>query len=119
MNRMNPPQLLPYAGRVALLAAAYYLTGRLGLTLPAVGASITLVWPPSGIAVAALLRWGPRHWPGVWLGALLVNLPGSPALVAAGSASATRSAPRWGRCCCCAPASAPASTAPATCSPSW
>src|SRR5262249_4574948 len=32
------------------------------------------VWPSSGIAVAALLLGGNRLWPGVWLGATLVNL---------------------------------------------
>jgi hypothetical protein len=33
----------------------------------------TAVWPPSGIAVAALLLLGNRAWPGVWAGAALVN----------------------------------------------
>ncbi len=35
---------------------------------------ITLIWAPTGIAVACLLRWGLSYWPAVWLGALLVNL---------------------------------------------
>ena len=33
----------------------------------------TAVWPPSGIALAVLLLWGVRWWPGVWLGAALTN----------------------------------------------
>lgn len=37
-------------------------------------ASATAVWPPTGIAIAALLLLGPRVWPGVFVGALLVNL---------------------------------------------
>jgi hypothetical protein len=32
------------------------------------------VWPPAGIALAAMLLWGARAWRGIWLGALLVNL---------------------------------------------
>lgn len=56
------------------LALAYFITGRLGLMLPAFGSNITLLWLPTGIAVAALLRWGSRCWPGVTLGALAVNL---------------------------------------------
>ena len=33
----------------------------------------TVVWPPSGIALAALLILGNRVWPGVWIGAFLSN----------------------------------------------
>jgi len=46
----------------------------LGLRLALLNASATTVWPPSGIALAALLVFGLRLWPGVLLGALLVNL---------------------------------------------
>src|SRR5262249_23598047 len=38
------------------------------------------VWPPSGIALAALLLYGSRVWPGVWVGALLANFAVSPTL---------------------------------------
>ncbi len=48
--------------------------GKIGLSLAFVHASATAVWPPTGIAVAALLVLGPRVWPGVFVGALLVNL---------------------------------------------
>ena len=36
----------------------------------------TAVWPPSGIALAAVLLWGPRVWPGIAAGSVLVNLGG-------------------------------------------
>lgn len=57
-----------------VIALAYFITGRLGLMLPAFGSNITLVWLPTGIAVAAMLRCGFGCWPGVTLGALAVNL---------------------------------------------
>ncbi len=60
-------------GRWILVAFAYAVTGHLGLLLPAVDSTITLIWPPTGIAVAALYRWGYRCWPGVAVGAYLVN----------------------------------------------
>ena len=60
--------------RIAVVALAYYTGGKIGLTMPYMGSSITLLWPPTGIALAALLAWGLWCWPGVLLGALLVNL---------------------------------------------
>ena len=57
-----------------LLAVAYFATGRLGLMLPAFGSEITLLWLPTGLSVAALLRWGFGCWPGIPIGAFAVNL---------------------------------------------
>src|SRR5438552_6709300 len=59
---------------LAVLAAAYFGAGKLGLRLAFVNASATAVWPPTGIALAALLVLGFRFWPVVLLGAFLVNL---------------------------------------------
>jgi signal transduction histidine kinase len=71
--------------RIALLAATYTLVGRLGLMMEPVGGFATVVWPPSGIALAALVLYGTRLWPGVALGALLVNAwMGAPLSVALG-----------------------------------
>ncbi len=74
--------------RCAILAAAYYVTGRIGLSFPYVGTHVTLLWPPAGLSVAALLCWGLGCWPGVCVGALLVNAThaGTPLWVAAGIA---------------------------------
>jgi PAS domain S-box-containing protein len=57
-----------------LLALAYFVTGRFGLMLPAFGSHITLIWLPTGIAVAALFRWGFGCWPGITLGSFAVNI---------------------------------------------
>jgi signal transduction histidine kinase len=56
------------------LAATYFVAGKLGLRLAFVHSSATAVWPPTGIGLAACLVLGPRIWPGIFLGALLVNL---------------------------------------------
>src|ERR1043166_7536730 len=58
----------------ALLAAVYFVAGKLGLRLGLVHPSASAVWAPTGIALAALLVLGYRAWPGVFAGALLVNL---------------------------------------------
>jgi PAS domain S-box-containing protein len=56
-----------------LLAAAYAVAGKFGLTLAFVHASATAVWLPTGIALAAALILGPRAWPGIFLGAFFVH----------------------------------------------
>ena len=53
-----------FIGQIAGLAAIYFLTGKLGLQLAFVHRSATAVWPPTGIAIAALLLLGRRLWPG-------------------------------------------------------
>ena len=55
------------------VAAAYFLAAKLGLTLATVGVTVTLVWPPSGVAVAAVLLLGRQVWPGVAIGAFIAN----------------------------------------------
>src|SRR3982751_3402224 len=72
----------------ALLFILYSGTAQLGFILGAVAGFAALVWPPTGIALAALRLFGFSLWPGVFAGALLVNLVhGAPFLVACGSAS--------------------------------
>ena len=66
------------------LLAAYFLSGRLGLAAPQFGDTATLMWPPAGIALTALLRFGLGVWPGIWIGALALALStGTPLWVAA------------------------------------
>ena len=56
------------------LAVLYFLTARLGLLLALPGGHVTPVWPPSGIALAAILLRGQRVWPGIWFGSFTANL---------------------------------------------
>src|SRR3982751_5501832 len=58
---------------IPALAAAYFVAAKLGLTMAFVAEQVTAVWPPTGIALAALVSFGPRVWPGVALGAFLAN----------------------------------------------
>jgi len=58
---------------IAGVAIAYFLAAKIGLALATVGVTVTLVWPPSGVAVAAMLLRGPRVWPGVMIGAFAAN----------------------------------------------
>lgn len=60
--------------RLAVIAGAYAIGGKLGLLLAIPPGYATAVWPPSGIALAALLLGGVRLWPGVWIGSFAVNI---------------------------------------------
>jgi signal transduction histidine kinase/integral membrane sensor domain MASE1/CheY-like chemotaxis protein len=55
------------------IAAVYFLAAKLGLSLAFRNASVSPVWPPTGVTIAALLWFGYRGTPGVLLGALLAN----------------------------------------------
>jgi signal transduction histidine kinase len=57
-----------------LIILAYYASARVGLILAFGHSNVTPVWPPSGIAVAALLIFGRRYWPALAVAAFLVNL---------------------------------------------
>ncbi len=62
---------LSFFTRVVILVAFYFIGGLLGHEATFKSGGVALVWPPFGIALAALLLWGYRFWPGVALGALL------------------------------------------------
>lgn len=59
---------------ILALAIIYVIAGKSGLSLAIVNPSATAVWPPTGIALAALLLFGYEVWPGIFLGALVVNM---------------------------------------------
>ena len=59
---------------IAILAVCYFITGRIGLLLAIPPGYATAIWPASGIALAALLIYGYRLWPGILLGSFLVNI---------------------------------------------
>ncbi len=79
--------------RIALIALAYIVAAAVGQLLSGAHSQAPAFWPAAGLALAVLMAWGPRLWPGVWLGAFLYHclLPSSfdglllPALCATGA----------------------------------
>ncbi len=59
--------------RVVILIALYFIGGLVGKESSFLSGSVALVWPPAGIALAAILLFGYRFWPGVALGAVLFS----------------------------------------------
>jgi signal transduction histidine kinase len=55
------------------LFAVYVATARLGLSFDALAGVATTVWPPTGVAIAAICLGGRGRWPAVFLAAFVVN----------------------------------------------
>lgn len=68
------PAALRALGINLLLALVYYLSARVGLLLVPDDSIIAAIWPPRGLALAALLILGVWVWPGILLGALAAAL---------------------------------------------
>ena len=64
---------LLYILKVAIIAIIYFFAARFGLGFDPVSGFATLVWPPTGIAIAAIILLGIEFWPGVFLGAFFAN----------------------------------------------
>nr|WP_179791848.1 MASE1 domain-containing protein [Actinopolymorpha rutila] len=71
------------------LAAAFYGSAQIGLMIGLARGHISPFWPPTGIAVAVLLLLGIDMWPGIFLGAGVVNLSTGPAVIALPVAAGT------------------------------
>ncbi|MEY2427409.1 MAG: hypothetical protein QOJ40_294 [Verrucomicrobiota bacterium] len=61
------------AAQILALAGLYYYCGKFGLSLAFLNESASAIWPPTGLSLAVLLLLGNRLWPGIFLGAFLVN----------------------------------------------
>jgi diguanylate cyclase (GGDEF)-like protein/PAS domain S-box-containing protein len=76
----SPQQLLV----LSLLALVYWASAQVGLLFTTEGTYASLIWPPAGMSLAALLVLGYRAWPAVFIGALFSELSlGIPGIVSA------------------------------------
>jgi signal transduction histidine kinase len=70
-----PPRTVARTAALNLLVAACYAaSGTAGLKLSFIAHAVTLFWPPSGLAMAAVWLGGLSLLPGIFLGAFAVNL---------------------------------------------
>ena len=65
------------ACQAAILALFLVAAGKLGLLLSVPPSYETIIWPPAGIAIGALLVFGFRLWPGVFASAFILQLWGA------------------------------------------
>jgi PAS domain S-box-containing protein len=62
------------AARLCGVALAYFFLAKAGLSLASINPSASPIWPPTGLALAAVLIWGLRVWPAIFAAAFLANL---------------------------------------------
>ena len=65
--------MMRWLGGLLLFAAVYGLSARLGLAYSTIAPNSTLLWPPTGISLFVVMRFGYHWWPGIVLGDLLAN----------------------------------------------
>jgi signal transduction histidine kinase len=70
VSRADPGR---YAVALVVVAAAYYLVGRIGLELAYLDGAVAALWPPAGLGLAVLFLYGIRLWPAVVVGDLLLG----------------------------------------------
>lgn len=63
-----------YWVHIGCLAVCFFLAAQLSTTALNIQAAASPLWPPAGIALAALLIYGSKLWPGVALGAFWASL---------------------------------------------
>ncbi|HEY5659662.1 MAG TPA: MASE1 domain-containing protein [Gaiellaceae bacterium] len=61
-----------YGVSVGAVAGLYYGSGRAGLHLAYLHGTVTALWPPVGVGIAALVILGIGVWPGIVIGDLLL-----------------------------------------------
>lgn len=72
-HSLNPRRLTYFLAN-GIVALIYFAAAELGLSLAFIHTNVSPVWPPTGVAIAAVLLLGYRVWPGVLIGAFLANV---------------------------------------------
>jgi|GEM_PF-1115786 len=72
MRDLRTPAFFAFLKSTAL-GLVYYFLAVWGLHLSFQNTNATPIWPPSGVAFAALFLFGYRLWPGIWAGAFCAN----------------------------------------------
>ncbi|MEH2522082.1 signal transduction histidine kinase [Bradyrhizobium sp. AZCC 1610] len=62
-----------YAGGLVAIGVIYFALAKAGLALASLHPSATPIWPPTGVALAAVLLWGYRTWPAIFAAAVIAN----------------------------------------------
>ncbi|MGY4573430.1 MASE1 domain-containing protein [Bradyrhizobium sp. USDA 3256] len=64
---------ISYAGSLVVVGAIYFVLAKGGLALASIHPNATPIWPPTGVALAAVLLRGYRTWPAIFVAAMIAN----------------------------------------------
>src|SRR5262245_56649020 len=64
---------LNYAAGLIGIGLTYFVLAKSGLALALIHPSASTIWPPTGFALAAVVLWGYRVWPAIFLAAMIAN----------------------------------------------
>ncbi|MDH2346930.1 MASE1 domain-containing protein [Bradyrhizobium sp. SSUT77] len=64
---------ISYAGGLVAIGVIYFVLAKGGLTLASINPSATPIWPPTGVALAAVLLRGYWTWPAIFIAAMIAN----------------------------------------------
>ena len=78
MRSRNVTAIRTTLPRIVVVALVYWLAARASLSLALVHGQVTPIWPPTGIALVAVLVFGRPMAIAIFVGALAVNLPIGP-----------------------------------------
>ena len=73
MQDFNSKKIIKSVALFGAIFLAYFLFGKLGLSLATINSTSSPFWPASGIAIGSLLFFGLRVWPSIFFGALAIN----------------------------------------------
>jgi signal transduction histidine kinase/CheY-like chemotaxis protein len=71
--KMNFHRGISHAGGLVAIGVIYFALAKGGLALASIHPSATPIWPPTGVALAAVLLWGYRTWPAIFAAAVVAN----------------------------------------------
>src|SRR5215467_7588000 len=64
---------LNYIAGLIGIGLTYFVLAKSGLALALIHPSASSIWPPTGFALAAMVLWGYRIWPAIFLAAMIAN----------------------------------------------
>src|SRR5262245_48911600 len=81
---------LSYIAGLIGIGLTYFVLAKIGLALSLIHPSASTIWAPTGFALAAIVLWGYRVWPAIFLAAMIANVTaagsiGTAILIAAGN----------------------------------
>src|SRR5262245_45020073 len=68
-----PSSLVQQALIIIGVAVVYFAAAKLGFAFAFIHTHVSPIWPPTGVALAAVLLFGYRVAPAIFIGALLAN----------------------------------------------